>query len=223
MAMTSTGYGPRSRIIFDGDETKFELWEIKFKGYLRIQKLLSVIESDTPDADKNAEVFAELIECLDDRTLILIIRDAKDNGKKALEILKQHYIGKSKTRIIALYTELTSLKKENEENITDYLLRAETTATFLKNVDETISDGLLIAMIIKGLPEEYKTFSTVISQRDNVTFSDFKSSLRSFEETEKAKIPNSSNIMAANFKKTLKCYSCGMEGHKKINCRRKRN
>ena len=92
MAMTSTGYGPRSRIIFDGDETKFELWKIKFKGYLTIQKLLSVIESDTPDADKNAEVFAELIQCLDDRSLTLIIRDTKDNGKKALEILKQHYI-----------------------------------------------------------------------------------------------------------------------------------
>ena len=78
-------------------------------------------------------------------------------------------------------------------------------------------------MIMKGLPEEYKTFSTVISQRDNVTFSDFKSSLRSFEETEKAKTPNSSNIMTANFKKTLRCYSCGMQGHKKVNCRRKKN
>jgi hypothetical protein len=28
----STGYGPRSRYKFDGDERKYELWEVKFLG-----------------------------------------------------------------------------------------------------------------------------------------------------------------------------------------------
>ena len=48
-------------------------------------------------------------ECLDDRSLSPVIRDAKDNGKKALEILREHYFGKSKPKIISLYTELTIL------------------------------------------------------------------------------------------------------------------
>ena len=92
--MASTGYEPsKLRLIFDGDETKYELWEVKFLGYLRIQKLLEVIESDSPDAAKNAEVFAELVQCLDDRSLTLIIRDAKNDGKKALKVQRQHYIG----------------------------------------------------------------------------------------------------------------------------------
>ena len=34
-----TGYGPRTGPLFDGDERKFELWEIKFLGYLRLKKL----------------------------------------------------------------------------------------------------------------------------------------------------------------------------------------
>ena len=42
--MSSTGYGPRSnaklqRLIFDGDETKFELWEARFLGYMQTLKL----------------------------------------------------------------------------------------------------------------------------------------------------------------------------------------
>ena len=182
--MASTGYGPsKLRLIFDGDETKYELWEVKFLGYLRIQKLLEVIESDSPDAAKNAEVFAELVQCLDDRSLTLIIRDAKNDGKKALKVLRQHYIGESKPRIISLYTALTCLIKKDDETVTDYVLRAETAATFLKNAGETISDSLLIAMILKGLPECFKTFSTVITQKGIVSFPDFKIALRSFEET----------------------------------------
>ena len=67
-----------------------------------------------------------------------------------------------KRRVIALYTELTLLRKGENETTTDYIIRAETAATALKTAEEVISDGLLIAMVLKGLPRNYKTFSTVI-------------------------------------------------------------
>jgi hypothetical protein len=105
---SSTGYGPRHsrNLIFNGDDDKYELWEIKFLAYLRLQGLLSVVTAadDVADADKNGKVFAELILVLDDRSLSLIMRDAKDDGKKAIQILRDHYLGTSKPRIIALYT-----------------------------------------------------------------------------------------------------------------------
>ena len=84
-----TGYGPSSsrirryRLEFDGDESKYELWEVKFLGHLRLQKLFGVISTTGDvDADKNAECFAELVQCLDDRSLSLVIRDAKDDVGK---------------------------------------------------------------------------------------------------------------------------------------------
>ena len=80
-AINVTGFGPRHRLLFDGDEERYELWEIKFLGHLRIRKLLDVMESDEPDEDENAEVFAELVQLLDDRSLSLVMRDAKDDGK----------------------------------------------------------------------------------------------------------------------------------------------
>ncbi|KXJ21573.1 Chromobox protein-like 7 [Exaiptasia diaphana] len=128
MAQTSTGYGPRRTLIFDGDETKYELWEVKFLGHLRLQKLFDVAikqegETDAPSADKNANVFAELVQCLDDRSLSLVIREANNDGRKAIEVLREHYQGKGNPRIIALYTELSSLKMKNDETSTDYILR----------------------------------------------------------------------------------------------------
>ena len=61
-------------------------------------------------------------------SLSLIIRDAKNDGRKALEILRKHYLSSSETRVIGLFTELTTLKKEEAETLTDYVLRGETAA-----------------------------------------------------------------------------------------------
>ena len=108
----ATGDGPRSRLLFNGDEEKYELWEVKFIGHLRLQKLHDVLTATTPDAEKNARVYAELVQLLDDTSLSLVMREAKDNGQKAMRILREYYMGTSKPRIISLYAELTSLKME---------------------------------------------------------------------------------------------------------------
>ncbi len=194
--MSSTGYGPRSnaklqRLVFDGDETKYELWEARFLGYLQTLKLKKTIMPSEEEADeeKNEECYAELIQLLDDTSLSLVMRDAAGDGRKALKILRDHYASQGKPRIIALYTELTSLEKGASETVTDYLIRAERSITALKNAKEILSDGLVIAMILKGLPEAYKPFVVHVTQSTNeITFAMFKSQLKSFEETEKFKI-----------------------------------
>ena len=205
----STGYGPRmaagryARLIFDGDERKYESWEVKFLGYMRLLKLRDTIlppSGTDVDADKNAEAFAELIQFLDDKSLSLVMRDAMDDGKKALEILRQHYASSSKPRIISLYTELTSLVKRSDESVTDYVIRAETAAAALNNADENVSDSLLIAMVLKGLPESFKPFVVVVTQSDKQqTFTEFKAALRSFEDTERARTVTSDDSVMKTF------------------------
>lgn len=111
---------------------------------------------------KNIDAFAQLIQCLDDWRLSLVMRDAKDDGRKALQILRNHNTGKSKPRVLALYADLKSLQKGHNECITDYVLHAETAAASLKSAGKTVSDSLLIAMVLKGLPAEYKTYFSAI-------------------------------------------------------------
>ena len=193
----ATGYGPsRHRIpVFDGDETNYELWEIKFMGYMRLRGLHKIIvkpageeQANAPSADKLAEAFAELIQCLDDNSLSLIIREAKDDGRKALQMLRDHYLGKGKPRVVSLYTDLTSIQMNNGENVTSYMIRAERTVTQLKSAGETISDSLVIAMLMKGLPAEFNTFCAVNVQKEKeMTFTEFKVALKNFEDTERSR------------------------------------
>ena len=69
--------------------------------------VLEEVNNDNVDPEKNADLYAELIQVLDDRSLSLVMRVAPNNGRKAFKILKDHYRSKGKPRIIALYTELT--------------------------------------------------------------------------------------------------------------------
>ena len=95
-SVTPRGYGPaqntwfKNRLCFDGDQRKFELWHVKFMGYLKLRGLKEVVDpSPNPatststiaeasddgggvtasartttgtgtDPEKNAEVYAEL-------------------------------------------------------------------------------------------------------------------------------------------------------------------
>ncbi|KAF2346111.1 Zinc finger CCHC-type [Trinorchestia longiramus] len=219
-----TGYGP-SNLTFDGNDEWYELWEVKFWAYLDLKSLNSVLEGEESSLDvvKNKQVFSELVQRLDDKSLSLIIRDAYGDGRKSMKILRDHYLGSSKPRIISLYCQLAALKMRNGETVTDYFLRAETTASYLKRAGEMISDGLIIAMIIRGLPAAYNTFSTVVTQRDSaeMDFQKFKSALKSEEETKKNRQSHSENeerVMKVQDSKII-CYLCGKSGHKKVECK----
>ena len=238
---TSTGYGPSwhsRRLCFNGTTDNYELWEVKFFGHLRLRKLTKVITAadGAVDAEENACVFAELIQLLDDRSLSLIIREARDDGRKSLKILREHYMSNSKNRIIGMYTELTSLKM-CEDNVTDYLIKVETAANALREVKEIISDSLLIAMTMKGLPSEYKTFCTIITQKEKeLTFAEFKTAIRTHEENQKSCAiaePSENVVMRSSDQHVFQrdsydepfqrivCYSCNRPGHKSSSCRQR--
>jgi hypothetical protein len=58
------------------DKNKHELWKVKLLPQMRLQNetryLCEVIQ--------NADAFGELVQCLDDRSLLLVIRKAKEKG-----------------------------------------------------------------------------------------------------------------------------------------------
>ena len=152
-----------SRLLFDGEETKYEIWEttffrispyIRFKRYHLRQKT---------DKERNEEAYAKLIQFLDDNSLSLTIREASNNRREALRILHDHYAGNGKPRIISLYIKLTSLKREPIENVTDYVIRTEAMVTALRNAKESLSDNLIIAMILKRRSDMFNPFSIYVT------------------------------------------------------------
>ncbi len=130
-----------------------------------------------------------------------------------------------------MYTSLTQIRMTDNESVTDYLIRAENIITALRDAGETMSDGLTIAMILRGLPDSFKPLAIHITQNeDKVTFTDFKRRLRIYEEVEKMKgTETTDNVMKTHtrqgrgFSKShtkdrkdedVTCYKCGIKGHK---------
>ena len=247
--LTSTGYGPShsasryQHLHFLGDERKYEMWETRFLGYMLMKGLKDTIDPkpgtdgqfSEPDPAKNEQAYAELIQWLDEKSLSIIVRDARDNGREALKTLRAHYRGKGKQRVIRLYTELTSLFMKQNECVTDYILRAENAATGLREVGEEISDGLLVAMVLKGLPPPFQSFVAVVTQSDkDWSFKDLKCSLRDYEDTEKARSNGNNTIMKCSMRggmrggkrgrkvnrdtTKLTCHTCNEVGHISPQC-----
>lgn len=167
------------------DEKQYELWETKCLAYMRLQGLKDTILSETPefddddeeakDKEQNEMANAEPIQFLDDKSLGLVMREAADDGRKALKMLREYYAGKGKPGIINLYTDLTKLQKGSNESVTDFVIRAETIITVLRNAEEVMSDDLLIAMVLKGLPESFKPFAVHVTQsEEKLKFADFR-------------------------------------------------
>ena len=92
-------------------------------------------------------------------------------------------------------------------------------------------------MVLKGLPPEYKTFATIVTQKDEKDhkFSDFKVALRSFEETEKCSpssdsefnskqdsVMKTNQVTGKSDSPSYTCYTCGKEGHRSFECKNKK-
>ena len=194
---------------------------MKFMGHLHRLKLKNELKKETIDREKNEDIFAELIQVIDDRSLALIMRDAIDDGKKALQILREHYMSQSKPKILSLYTELATLEKTDGEDITGYVIRAERAIAALRNCDEIVSDALAIAMLLKGLPSNYNTLKAIITQKDSQqTLQEFKASLNAYEENHRSQRREEAvmKMTTTQQRPAVTCFRCKKVGHVVRNC-----
>ena len=238
----SSGYGPRNRLLFDGNPANYSTWETRFTSSLFTNDkdvhtaILPLRTKTNPanHADKNHLAYAELVQVIDEKSLQLIMHDAANDGRKALQILRQHYASTEKPRVLCLYEQLTTLRMQEQEDTADYLIRAERAATGLRAAGETISDNLVIAMLLKGLPDSFKSFVVVHTQLGKTkSLTEFKSALVNYAASEALRTEHQGSTalvsrvqpQAASYhgKKGTKtrCNACGALGHTYKQCTRK--
>lgn len=227
---------------FDGRAEEYELWEermlccmhgVGLKQTILTEPAEPLSEEDRAKDDKlNADAYCALAPLLDNTSLGLIFRDTKDKGRESLRVLKEHYIGKGRPRIVSLYITMTALKKADNETVTKYIIRAEQIITALRSAGEAPSEGLMMAMIMRGLPEKYKPFTLMVTHGSaDMTLGEFKAKLRNFEASEDADPVLEEagervlRAQAAPRKKTgpveMVCWRCGEKGHRRDDCTEK--
>lgn len=72
------------------------------------------------------------------------------------KLLKEHYSGRSKPRIMSLYATLSRFCMGDNKMVTDCLIRGEDAISALKDAGEVMSEGLGTAMILKALPQFFQ-------------------------------------------------------------------
>ena len=97
----------------------------------------------------------------------------------------------------------------------DYLTRAEEIQYNLEQVNEGVSEKMLISIILKGLPKQFETFSTIAKfSRDEKSLDELKRDLVNFDSErqiiEKKHAFNSENRV---------CFKCHKRGHVSKQCR----
>ena len=230
--LRSSGYGPSNpwkKLILDRGKVKDEPSEPKILGYFKLKGLKEGFALGKIDANKNELMFAELVQYLDERSLSLVMRDAKDNVGEALRKLRAHYIGSGKPRIITLYKQLTTLKISYSESITNYIIKDGERATALDTAVETVSDPLLVAIALNytPFPNNYTPFVAAITQQKRIQ--NFQNLNRILEILRKLKklvfnkrdgvskitaMKRESTFVTASKNKGIICYSCDIPGHK---------
>ena len=230
--------------MFDGRAEEYELWEERMLCCMHRVRLKETIlnepggpltaEERAKDEELNADAYCSLAPLLDNVSLGLIFRDCKNKGRESLQVLREHYIGKGRPRIVSLYITLTSLKKADTETVTEYIIRAEQIFTALRGAGEAPSEGLMMAMIMRGLPENYKPFTLMVTHGSaEMKLAEFKAKLRNFEASEDAEpVAEMAGERVLKARAALKkknsgsstemaCWRCGERGHRKDECTRK--
>ena len=137
----------------------------------------------------------KLVQCLDKRSIMMLKSECKRNGPEAWKRLTAHFSSSKTPGVINLLEQLTSLSLKPTEEMTDYLIRAETLFSSLEVAGEKISEKLLVSVVLKCLPDSYEYFKTMHDFSNTPTpFSDLKRALKNFEDPQKLKdCGNSSN------------------------------
>ena len=112
----------------------------------------------------------------------MFLRPYKGNGSKAWDVLRKRFKSVERPRLQKLIFDLTTLKENSKETVIDYLTRAEEIQYNLEQVNEGVSEKMLISIILKGLPKQFETFSPIAKfSRDEKSLVELKRDLVNFD------------------------------------------
>ena len=69
---------------FSGEEDDFAYWSKKFEGNMRTKKLRGqLLGTNKSSDDEKYKIWAELVQCLDKRSIMMLKSECKVNGPQA--------------------------------------------------------------------------------------------------------------------------------------------
>jgi hypothetical protein len=204
-------HGKKDWLQFNGDSEEFSFWQEKFEAAMEtigMRKVLlgKVTPPTKPDdgaeqglldtfakeqkqfEDHQMTVWAELVQCLDKRSVMLVRRECRGNGTKAYKMLCDHFRSAEKPRIMTLMGKITSLRIGHDETMVDFLIRAEELFFALEDAGERVTEQMQKSLVLKALPDSYENFVCIenAKERDS-SFTELKKALINYYDRRHAK------------------------------------
>lgn len=156
------------------------------------------------------------------------IQDAK-TPKEAWNRLKNAFEDRGLTRKVGLLCTLTSTRLADCTSIEEYVHRITTTAHSLKELDFEVKDEMVGALLLSGLPDEYKPMIMGLENSGTPITTD-SMSVKLLQEVKSKAVQQTGTETAlyASARKKIrdkdkpkKCFVCGKPGHFTTKCRSK--
>ena len=178
------------------------------------------IERENIFDEKQMAIWYELVQCLDKS--VLFLRPYRGKGSEAWSVLCKRFKSFERPRLQKLISDLTNLRKYNNESIVDYITRAEDMQLNLSEVNESISENMFVSILLKGLPREFESFCTLVKYGQDKTLDEIKRDLINFD-SEKRNNRNTDKSESVFFTNDRTCFNCHNRGHIAKFCRAQRS
>ncbi|UYV66513.1 hypothetical protein LAZ67_4001937 [Cordylochernes scorpioides] len=145
------------------NDRNYAIWSMRMETLLEAKQLFEVIANQMPTKNES------------DPTSIKNFEDwsRKNNETLGYMILKR-FEGETEDKAMNLFLELTKLKKQHNENIDNYITRAQGLCNQISQLGKFISERELVRYIIEGLPDNYNSISTALIMNRNISIGNLR-------------------------------------------------
>ncbi|GIL70071.1 hypothetical protein Vretimale_3347 [Volvox reticuliferus] len=136
-------------------------WEVHARNHLIREKLWDTASSKPiSSGNKAEEAKAELVQMVAGAFVENVYKAA--DAAVAWDHLHDEFVTQIPLQQQEYHTKLTNIRKEPDECIDEYLLRAEGYSKILAAIDFKIPDSVIVASVLKGLNSDYDTARIIL-------------------------------------------------------------
>jgi hypothetical protein len=206
----------------------YRTWKFSMKMVLQAKDLWEIVsgEEEKPSQSTDAVDWERRARKALATIVLSLAAEEKEHiidcstPKEAWNVLEKLYEGKGRNRKFMLLQDLFGMNMDASGSMDLYLRSVKEKMSELAVIGLKLEDDVKLAIILNGLPEEYRYLAVTFENVEKIDFDELSARLQ--EEEKKIGPHNGKAALKARVKSPgklrLKCWQCGEMGHVQADC-----